>query len=352
MKKTKHIVVMITIAVLLVLEAGFLAYGFQKMETDYVNEYLEQQEKYLAQVNLQLKYMLEQGAQQQELVSYMSEYAPVSGSYYAWLIKEESVIFAKNETVTESLGESQAWPVFQEAIDGQGTCNVSAEFSYNGTDYITGMVIDRSYILNDKSLQKFKMYDAVSLLLLSSVVFSVLVLYIQRFWKEKNKNILMEKELRNKNSALNEMHGDMVNLNHKIQKQNQSAEGNKSYDLQIARKLLEKSDREGIWPAHYAVLQLQMDERQYYGKQKIMDIMDQLSLTEYHVRMEIQKGCFLVLFYRTEKKEVEQILQDAREKWKSIGIDIEIEIRSGSIRSNQSEREWLDKFLEGKGQKL
>ena len=135
MKRTRHIVVVISMAVLLMLEAVFTVYGFKKIEEDYVNTYLEQKEEYLAQINLHLEYMLEQGGQQQELVRYISEYVPASGSYYGWLIRDESVIFAKNETVTASLGETQAWPVFREAIDTQETCSVSADFSYYRNGY-------------------------------------------------------------------------------------------------------------------------------------------------------------------------------------------------------------------------
>lgn len=317
MKRTRHIVVVISMALLLILEAVFMVYGFKKIEDDYVNIYLEQKEEYLAQINLHLEYMLEQGGQQQELVRYISEYVPVSGSYYAWLIRDESVIFAKNETVTASLGETQAWPVFQEAIDARETCSVSAEFSYEEENYITGIVIDRNYILKDKNLQKFKMYNSVSLSVLGLLMFSAMALYIQRFWKEKKRNILIEGELQNKNSTLNEMHEDVVRLNQKIRKQKRNPEGRKSYDLQMAKKLLEKSERAGIWPMYYAVFQLRMYEGQYYGKQQIMDVIEQISLDERHILMEIQKGCFLVFFYRTKEEEMEEILEDVREKWKS-----------------------------------
>ena len=122
--------------------------------------------------------------------------------------------------------------------------------------------------------------------------------------------------------------------------------GRKSYDLQMAKKLLEKSERAGIWPMYYAVFQLRMYEGQYYGKQQIMDVIEQISLDERHILMEIQKGCFLVFFYRTKEEEMEEILEDVREKWKS--TKIKIKIYSGSVHPNQPEREWLDEFLERK----
>ena len=209
MKKTKHVMIVAAMAVMLILETVAVTYGVQKVEEEYVEQYLEQQKQYMAQLNLHLQYMLEQGADQQMLVSYMAKNVPVSGSYYAWLTRDETVIFAKNETVTASLGPAEAWPVFQETVSGDETCSVSAGFSYNGTDYRTGMVIDRSYILAHKSLQRFEMYGAVSLSVLGLVMFSVLIVYIQGFWREKKKNISMAQELQSKNSDLEDIYGEM-----------------------------------------------------------------------------------------------------------------------------------------------
>lgn len=347
MKKTKHIIVMVAMAVMLVLETVVVTYGVGTVETEYVEHYLEQQKQYMAQVNLHLQYMLEQGADQQTLISYMAQNVPVSGSYYAWLTRDETVIFAKNETVTASLGEAEAWPVFQEAITDNETCSISAEFSYDGADYITGMVIDRSYILNHKNLQKFKMYGAVSLFVLGLVLFSVLIVYIQAFWREKKRNISMAQELQSKNSALDEVYGEKETLNQKLQKQMQRPQKQRSYDLQMAKKLLEKSERADVQPVHYTAVQLQMDEGQYYGKQQIMDIMDKISLDERHVRMELQKGCFLVMFYRTQRAEMEEILEKAREEWKT--MDVTLKLHSGMIAPDTPERKWLDEFLEEKG---
>lgn len=345
MKKTNHVIVVATMAIMLLLEAGLVVYGFQSIEKEYIENYLKQQEQYMVQINEHLNYMLEQGEEEQELVSYMSK-IPVSGSYYAWLTRDESVIFAKNETVTESLGEAKVWPVFQETIHNKETCSVSAEFSYDGTEYMTGMVIDKSYILNNKSLQKFQMYGAVSLSVMGLLAFSVLLVYVQGFWREKKKNIAMTKELCDKNTVLDEVYGDMESLSHKIRVQDKESPQQKSYDLQMAKKLLEKSDRADVQPVHYAVIQLQMDEGQYYGKQMILDIIDKVSLEERHVRMEIQKGSFLVMFYRTERAEMEEILKKARDAWET--MEVTLEVHSGIITPKTQERKWLDEFLEEK----
>lgn len=347
MKKTKHVMIVAAMAVMLILETVAVTYGVQKVEEEYVEQYLEQQKQYMAQLNLHLQYMLEQGADQQMLVSYMAKNVPVSGSYYAWLTRDETVIFAKNETVTASLGPAEAWPVFQETVSGDETCSVSAGFSYNGTDYRTGMVIDRSYILAHKSLQRFEMYGAVSLSVLGLVMFSVLIVYIQGFWREKKKNISMAQELQSKNSDLEDIYGEMEELSRKLQKERQRPQKQRSYDLQMAKKLLEKSERADVQPVHYTAVQLQMDEGQYYGKQQIMDIMDKISLDERHVRMELQKGSFLVMFYRTGRAEMEEILKNAREEWKA--MDVTLKLDSGVITPDTPERRWLDEFLAEKG---
>ena len=347
MKKTKHSIVVVTMAVMLILEAVLVTRGAEKVEAEYVEQYMEQQKKYMEQLNLHLQYMLEQGAEQQTLISYMAKNVPVSGSYYAWLTKDETVIFAKNETVTASLGEAGVWPVFQETIRDNETCSVSAEFSYDGAGYMTGMVVDRSYILNHKNLQMFKMYGGVSLSVLGLVMFSVLILYIQGFWREKKKNVSMVQELRSKNNTLEEAYGEMENLSQKLQKQRKGSQKQRSYDLQMAKKLLEKSERADVQPVHYTAVQLQMDEGQYYGKQQIMDIMNKISLDERHVRMELQKGCFLVMFYRTKRAEMEEILENAKEEWKA--IDVTLKLNSGTITPDTSERKWLDEFLTEKG---
>lgn len=347
MKKTKHIIVMVAMAVMLILETVVVTYGVKTVEAEYVEYYLEQQRQYMEQVNLHLQYMLEQGAAQQALISYMERNVPVSGSYYAWLTRDDTVIFAKNETVTASLGEAEAWPVFQETISDKETCSVSAEFSYEGADYRTGMVIDRSYILNHKNLQRFKMYGAVSLMVLGLVMFSALILYIQGFWRERKKNISMTQELQSKNNTLDEVYGEMGELSQKLQRQMQRPQKERSYDLQMAKKLLEKSERADVQPVHYTAAQLQMDEGQYYSKQQIIDIMDKVTLDERHVRMELQKGCFLVMFYRTGRAEMEEILESAREAWSALHVTVKL--NSGIITPDTPERRWLDEFLAEKG---
>lgn len=350
MKKTRHLLITGILAVLLLSEAVFLTYGFHKVEKSYVDTYLAQEQQYVEQINVSLEYMLRQGAGQKELADYMQEYVPVSGSYYAWLAKDESMIFVKNETVTDSLGEEGALPVFRETIQDKETCNVSAEFSYNGAEYITGMVVDKSYILDNPSFQSFKMYGAVSLSVLGLLMFAVILVYVQGFWKGKKRNFVIAEQLRNKNSVLDEMQEDMGNLSYKLQRQEYRPEERRSYDSQMAKKLLEKSDRADIQPVHYAAFQLEMDEGQYYGKQQIMNIMEKVVLDKRHVRLEIQKGCFLVMFYRTQQAEVEEILKNAKKQWEN--MDVILRVNSGMITPGTAERQWLDEFLERKGNRL
>lgn len=346
MKKTKHIMVIGGMGFLLLLEALLVTYGFGKLEEEYIENYLEQKEQYMVQVNQHLSYMLQQGASQQELVDYMAKEIPVSGSYYVWLVKDNTVIFAKNETVTASLGEAQAYPVFQEIVEKKETCEISEVFSYDGAEYISGLVVDRGYILNQKVLQNFRMFGTISLSILGLVTISVLIIYVQKFWREKKTNVLMTKELQGKNSALDEVYGEIEILNQKIQKQSQKPMQSGTYDLQMAKKLLEKSDRAGLQPVYYTVVQLQMDEGQYYGKQHIIDIMDKIVLDRRHVRLELQKGCFLVMFYKTQKSEVENILQRAQNAWSEMTVTLQL--YSGEVAQGTKERQWLEVFLEGK----
>lgn len=347
MKKTKHIIVMVTMAVLLTLEAGFLVYGFQKIENSYVESYLEQQQQYVEQVSVHLKYILEQGAKEEEVAKFLAEELPVSGSYYGWLIQDETVVFAKNETVTESLGELQSRPVFQEVLGKEENCSVSAEFFCDGKKYITGVVIDRGYILNNKDLQQFKIYGAVTLAVLGLSLFATLLIYIQEYLRIGQRSLLLEKELQSKNSVLDEANEDVERLSQKLQRQKQTRRKRNSYDLQIAKKLLEKSEREDVQPVNYAAIELQMDEGQYYAKQQILDIIGKVSLDGRHVRMELRKGCFLIMFYKTEKAEMMELLKNAVKKWKA--DNVVLEIHAGTIEPGTPERQWLDLFLEGKG---
>lgn len=346
MKKTKHIMVIGGIALLLLLEAVLVTYGFGRLEEEYIDNYLEQKEQYMGQVNQHLSYMLQQGASQQELVDYMAKEIPVSGSYYAWLAKDNTMIFAKNETVTGTLGEAEAYPVFQEIVQNKETYEVSKTFSYDGIEYVSGLVVDRSYILNQKVLQNFKMFGAISLSVIGLVVISVLIIYIQKFWREQKANLLITEELRNKNNVLDEVYGEVESLNQRIQKQSQQPIQGGNYDLQMARKLLEKSDRAELQPVYYTVVQLQMDKEQYYSKQQIIDIMDQIVLDQRHVRLELQKGCFLVMFYKTQKSEMEAILKKAQATWKK--MQVTLQLYSGEITKGTKDRQWLDVFLEGK----
>lgn len=349
MKKAKHIIVMVTMAVLLILETVFLVYGYRRIETGYVESYLEQQEQYVEQVGIHLEYILAQGGRESELISYMAENVPASGSYYGWLIQDENVIFAKNETVTEALGELQSWPVFQQVVEEGENCSVSAEFSCDGKKYILGVVTDREYILDNKELQTFKIYGAVSLSILGLSLFAALLIYIQEYMQKEQRNLLLEKELQNKNSVLDEVNEEAERLNWELQKYKlgRPREKRDSYDLQIARKLLEKSEREDVQPVYYATVELQMDEERYYAKQQILEAVGKIPLDSRHVRMELSKGCFLIMFYRTGRTELAEILKTVKKTWKADKITMKV--HTGTIKSGTKERRWLDLFLEGKG---
>ena len=346
MEKIKHVLVIGTITILMVLEAVFLANGFQEMETDYVNEYLEQEKQCVEQVNLHLKYLLEQGEQQQGLVGYMSENAPVSGSYYMWLMKSDTVIFAKNETVTASLGEMQEKEAFLESVKQQDVCYISEEFSYNETNYVTGMVIDRNYILENEGLEELKMYHGLSLFIVALFMFSVLIVYIQAFWRENTKRVRLVQVLEEKNKAVDEMYEKIVKLTQEIENQKQNPNRKVGYDSEMARKLLKKSGRADLQPAYYAAIQVQMDEGQYYERKQVREIAKKIPLDRRHVQMELKKGVFLVFFYRTGKSEVEDILKESEKNWKA--AELEIDVHTGAISLDDTDRAWLEDFLEGK----
>lgn len=342
----RHICILVITALFLAAEAGYVLYGFGKIEQDYVDTYLVQQKQYLAQVNTHLKYLLAQGAGEQELTAYMAESVPASGSYYGWLCKEEQVIFAKNQIVTEHLGESQSLPVFWEVISGENSYTVTREFSSGNADYMTGIVVDKGYILRGGQLEKYRMYQGVSLTVLALAAFSLLIVYVQSFLKEKGRNAVISLELQEKNTALDEMYEDIIRLKQKLRREKHQEDHKQVYDLQMARKLLEKSDRRDLDPAYYALIQIKMDEGQYYGKQKMLAIAAQVPLDERHVKMEIQKGTFLLFFYRTEKKEMERLLAEAQQSWQKEQICVEV--CTGSLQQQKEGRDWLDEFLEGK----
>lgn len=342
----KHICVLVITALFLAAEAGFVLYGFKNIEQDYVDTYLVQQEMYLAQVNTHLEYLLAQGAEEQELTAYMAESVPASGSYYGWLCKEEQVIFAKNQTVTEHLGESRSLPVFREVISGEHNYTVTREFSSGETDYMTGIVVDKGYILGAGELEKYQMYQGVSLAVLALAAFSLLIVYVQSFLKEKGRNAVISLELQEKNTALDEMYRDLTQLRQKLRKEKRREDHKQIYDLQMAQKLVEKSDRKDLCPAYYALIQIKMDEGQYYGKQQMLTIAARVPLDERHVKIEIQKGTFLLFFYRTGREEMECLLAEAQQSWQKERVHVEV--RTGSLQRQEEGREWLDEFLEGK----
>lgn len=346
MEKIKHVLVIATITILMVLEAGFLVQGFEEMETDYINEYLKQEKQYVEQTNLHLKYLLEQGEQQQGLEGYMSEHALVSGSYYMWLAKDDTVIFAKNETVTTALEEMQDKKTFLENINQQDVCNVSGKFSYDGTDYETGMVIDRNYILENEGLEELKMYNGLSLFIVAIFMFAVLIVYIQAYLRERKKRVRVTQVLEEKNKVLDEIYEKVMKLSQVIESQKQNPNRKVGYDSEMARKLLKKSGRADLQPAYYATIQVQMDEGQYYKREQVREIAEQISLDRRHVQMELKKGVFLIFFYRTGKSEVEDILKESQENWKA--ANMEIDVHTGAISLDDTDRKWLEDFLEGK----
>lgn len=307
--RMKAVILLVGIVVLASL--CFLLYENKRNRESYLRMYEERQQSYTELLKNGLEQIVSAGADESAVRSWFSEKAEVSANSWAFCLKGESVLFAKDEQTTETLREMEKKDVFLQQIESQDAFVTMAA----GPDgYVAGVITAKSYALTQGQVQQHEIY----LYLLWAIVMMAGVMSVIGLTAKFNG---AEKKLGAVSSAMRRQNRKLENRAQQeieeIEEDEPVAEQDSGslYDADLIHLFLKKSDDKALFPMQILFASIVMESR-YYARQEIFDALGELKqfLGRTHVVGEMKKGCFIVLMYRTLPEEAQSVI-DQYETW-------------------------------------
>lgn len=338
--RMKAVIVLVGIAVLAGL--SFLLHENKRNRESYLCMYEERQQAYTELLKNGLEQIVSAGADERAVRSWFSEKAEVSANSWAFCLRGESVLFAKDEQTTKTLREMEDKDVFLKQIENQDAFVTMAE----GLDgYVAGVITAKSYALTQGQVQQHEIY----LYLFWTVVMMVGVMSVIGLTAKFNG---AERKLETVSSA-------MRRQNRKLEKNARQEEGEDEpvaeqdpgnlYDADLIHLFLKKSDDKALFPMQILFASIVMESR-YYTRQEIFDALGGLKqfLGRTHVVGEMKKGCFIVLMYRTMPEEAQSVI-DQYETWvrsNGGGEQTKLELSAHEVMEAHSALQIYEEYLQ------
>ena len=202
MRKGKQRSALAIIVLIAVMGIFFVLTELGKLQESAAQLYCEQEQQYIELQSRQLQEMLENERKTQEIIAYMENEMPVSGSFYFVLVKNNTVLFARNSAVTKELGALKDWEAFCQEVEQEAIYVMTETFTVNGEEYILGKIVDQRYVADSLGITRFQIYGMISLFLM--VLFLLAVILLHTFWlaEAQKKTAQLEGELKDKNLLL------------------------------------------------------------------------------------------------------------------------------------------------------
>lgn len=164
--------VILLVAVVVVVYA-FLSYIFiNGLSDNLLDRSTEQQDKLCKYIARNLDSLIEQEQNDDALIEYIEKYVDVQGDSWPFLIKGESVIFAKNLATTQSLKQKSKKSVFVSSIEEQEQIISMEEMSSEG-EYVFGIITDRNrYSIKGDMLYFIMLMGSIVILAIAGIVFA------------------------------------------------------------------------------------------------------------------------------------------------------------------------------------
>ena len=140
-------VILILCAVCVSIFFGLYILIINSISRDYITTGSNTQQQYSNQLADALNSMCELGASEKDLQDYMAGSVPASGSSWAFLIKNHTVIFAKNPSTTETLQELKERDAFLKHLKEQNAIVTVDNFYVGNDSYTAGIITDEAQYL-------------------------------------------------------------------------------------------------------------------------------------------------------------------------------------------------------------
>lgn len=172
----KRIVKTIFLTVVVVLLFAVVLTGILiGIRDSYLEHNTSTQQKYCIQLSDTLYYMYNSGVSDEEAVKYIAENIEASGSSWAFFFKNDTVLFAKNMSTTDNLGELSNSGKFLSELKSQDAVITSETFQYGDNLYLVGIITDEAQFLSSGGIKIYSIYilllfAAIALIGIGSVV--------------------------------------------------------------------------------------------------------------------------------------------------------------------------------------
>lgn len=346
----------ISVAVFILVVTAAIAVELYDNQQNYIAMYENQQRIFVEQLQSTLFHLYEDGATDEEVISYLSEDVEASGSRFFVLTKKETVLFAKNDITTKCLGSLSDKTEFYKSIDGDDVSIERAPFNVGDNNYEITIVSDLYTIRTDGELMKHQYYILVAIAIMSLVLISLLLTLVGS-WNKTQRNLEgTEKELSIRNEKMeiiSQETGTLTSDKTDMLTQGEEigiiqSEKTEFYNIYTLRMLLQKSEDAQLKPLQMFFVKVVMEDR-YFSKEEIFGAMRmvQKTLKETEIMGEVRKGFFLILAYKTtveEAKERQKELFGACKKVeheKGIRLNVELieEDESSAIERFEANRD-------------
>lgn len=349
--RTPHIrmkAVTITLVIIVLASVLFVIYENRNNRIQYLNMYREKQTEYVRQLGNELDYLVPLGLTDAELTSYFGDNAEVSGNSWMFLCRGEEVVFAKDQTTTDSLREAKDKEIFLEQIKEQDVIFISLVKQINGTSYLVGTVTDEYHALTRGNVIQHEIYIYLVMgvfVMLATMAIMAGTAKLNRVEKELEKTY---DTLRRQNIKLEKSEdcistepdsGDIISM--------EQRESQEIYDAGLIQMFLKKSNDAALMPMQILFTNIVMESR-YYSRQEIFDVLEKLKkfLKPSHITGEIMKGRFVVLMYRTDYEEAVCIMNRFREYYEANRTDHSIQFDMYVMEVKEG-RTAMDVYAEG-----
>lgn len=346
--QTRMKAVLVTLAVLVVAGVCFLLWENKKNREFYLDTYHQMQQSYTDQLGNQLEQLVTSGKDQEEISAWFSKNAEVSANSWMFWIRDDEVVYAKDEQTTDSLREARKKDTFLADLNSQEGI-VTTVTVKTGQTNIVGVITSESYALSKTKLPQHEIY----LYLFSAILAMLAVMAVISLTAKLNvvENTLLEIEGKMKKQNIKlERSGEHTMITQPDNHSEAEYEEHDFYDSELIRVFLKKSDDEALMPMQILFADIVMESR-YYSRGEIFGALENLKrfLGRTHVLGEIKKGSFVVLMYRTTYEEAVRIMERCKESLGRQGDDeaICMEISVVEVKEGQSAMEVYEERLKG-----
>lgn len=305
--------VLIPVAVLMFLSVIFFGNELLQNSIYYLRNEQQQQQKYNDLLARHLDDMNQDGATDEELVKYLEGYAQQSGNSWVYLVKDEKVIFARDDATTDTLGERKDYGTLLNDYSAQGAVITNVSFASNR--YEVGIVSSKSYLLDRAKVIKHSIYIGIGFGF-CTIVYLALVIVLASLWHNSDKE---NRKLRKEVIDLNlKIEGLWAQIKRDERSRESKPAKKRMYNADMVQTLLEKSEDPALHPLSIIIFKVNMNEKKL-TRQQLLEMMQvvQDHLVENQLMAEVGRGEFAVLLYHTTKEEAMHLKEQIFDFWKN-----------------------------------